>query len=152
MWISKEEYESRYGEIEDATFNRLASEAQAMLDNFTTGVDGVHKLREFFPVDEFDADAVKSCLCKLINIAEQQENASKVVTRADGTVSSGVVKSVSSGSESVTYADIGKASQSGAESVMDAIQTIENTIRGRLGMVKDLNGVNLLYMGVYPRV
>jgi hypothetical protein len=65
-----------------------------------------------------------------------------------------VVSSVSAGNESVSF-----ASGDGSTSVDKAItniaernRLIQSIVRECLSGVADSNGVNLLYMGVYPRV
>lgn len=88
---------------------------------------------------------------------ESARNASGFVTREDGTVQSKLVASVSSGSESISYA----TSSSGAKnSLIGAVLTDKaaqeklyaDTFSEYLSGVLDANGVNLLFMGAYPCV
>ena len=93
-------YKTLYGEksISETDFNRLSWDACKRIDAATTTVDGIKKLKIAFPTDEDDSEAVKRCLCELINIlykleqAEERVNASQgFVQREDGTVSSKLV-------------------------------------------------------------
>ena len=142
--------------INETDFNNLEWEARRILDAHTAGIDNVRKLRVAFPVDEDDAEAVKRCMCKLIKLMHDIEAAEKnraIVKREDGTVTSGVVSSVSSGSESINYAtDGGTAIDAAVKDISTRNVLYSDTVRTMLSGVADANGVCLLYMGVYPYV
>ena len=85
-------------------------------------------------------------------------SARAMTENADGTVRSRVISSVSSGSESVSYAT-GSAARSGTTAIDAAVsdpgaraRLLDDIVRRYLSGVKDANGVNLLYMGRYPYV
>lgn len=148
------DYASMYGDMEASRFDRLRFEASKAMDANTTGVDGVRKLRVAFPEDE--AEAIRYCCCKLIRILDQIErtaDAGAVTDRGDGTFASSIVTSVSSGSESMTFAQasasaVGNAAiDKGAKNAL-----IMSTIREYLEGITDSNGVFLLYQGRYPNV
>lgn len=163
-YVDYEYYKSLYGDkaIPEADFNRLSWDAFRKLDAATTGIDNVKKLKFAFPVDEDDAETVKRCVCKLIEIvaainqAEDTARSAKgYVTREDGSLQGKVVSSVSAGNESISYSTSGG---SGASTLIDAVLTdksaqeklYSDTIRDYLSGIADANGVNLLYMGRYP--
>ena len=148
-------YVSLYGEIEGTAYNRLAWQAAKLLDKYTTGIDGVRKLQKAFPSDIYAQEAVKRCECALVNLLlqiEQTEKAGAVATRADGTLTIGAVSSVSSGAESISYAAGNTAINTAAADNSARERLISSTVREYLSGEKDANGVNLLYMGVYPYV
>ena len=64
MYITLEEYSKFYDPVEEKVFARLSYEAGRLMDNHTTGIDGVKKLSHAFPVDEGAAAAVKYCTAK----------------------------------------------------------------------------------------
>lgn len=155
-------YQEIYGKaaIDEATFKRLYWEASRKIENMTSGVDAVKKLKVAFPTDEEDAETVKRCVCKLIELAYNIENtrknlskAQEYVEREDGNLQGKVVSSVSAGNESISF-----STSSTAKTVIDKAaadketeeQLYIHTIREYLSGVKDANGVNLLYMGQYP--
>lgn len=143
------------GALTEGVFNNLEWEARRIVDTHTTGIDNVRKLRIAFPVAEDDAEAVKRCLCKLIKLIYDIEGAEKArgTTRPDGTITSGPVSSVSSGSESISYAASGGTAIDAAVSDISARNKLfSQTVRQMLSGVSDANGVCLLYMGVYPYV
>ncbi len=157
-YVDYEYYKSIYGDnsMPEADFNRLSWEACRLVDVLT-----LNKLKFAFPGNEDDAEAVKRCVCKLIEIAGQIEAANKRVSEGQGyiTDSSGalrgkVVSSVSSGSESISYT----AKAESGSTVIDAVlsdkaaqdKLYRDTIREYLSFVPDANGVNLLYAGPYP--
>lgn len=162
-----EDYKALYGNngLDGAGFTRLIWEAERVMDDATTGADFVHKLRVASPVDEYGAEAVRRCACALVDTLRKMEEADEadskaraLVENADGTVHSRVIASVSSGSESISYAT-GSAARSGTTAI-DAARSdpaarerlFADTVRRYLAGVTDANGVNLLFMGVYPRV
>ena len=153
------EYISLYEDgINTSEFNRLLWDASELMNDQTTGVDGICKLRLFPPTDLHDAEAVKRCACELVSvlyrIEETEKVSSGVVIREDGTVGGKKISSVSSGSESITYAANGSASTIDA-AVVDLVarkKLLCGITKKHLTGAKDANGVNLLYAGVYPRV
>ena len=163
-YIDYEYYKSLFGEktIPEADFNRLVWDSCKKIDNATTGVDNVKKLKIAFPTDEDDAEAVKRCVCELLSItykieqAETRVEASQgYITLEDGTVMSKQVASKSAGNESISYVT---SSNTGTATLIDKCladkeaqkQLYSDTIRDYLSGVADANGVSLLYMGMYP--
>ena len=142
----------------ETDFNRLSWEACDWIDNLT-----LNKLKFAFPTNEDDIEAVRRCVCKLIEIAGQIEAANKrvsegqgYITDESGTLRGKVVSSVSSGSESISYT----AKAEGGSTLIDAVlsdkaaqeRLYRDTVREYLLLVPDSNGVNLLYAGIpYPR-
>ncbi len=155
--ITREGYVALYGEITEQDFSRLSFDAFRVLDDMTTGVDGFSKLRRAYPVDEYDAEAVARCAYSLLydmKRIEEMEASSGYVSREDGALVGKRVASVSSGTESISYAN-GTSVTVLEAAVADADKRramFSDTVRKYLSGVKDAHGVNLLYMGVYPRV
>lgn len=162
-YVDYEFYKTLYGEkgVSETDFNRASWDACKRIDAATTTVDGIKKLKIAFPTDEDDSEAVKRCLCELINIlykleqAEERVNASQgFVQREDGTVSSKLVSSVSAGNESISYS----TNNISAATLIDKAlsdktvqeQLYRDTIAKYLSGVTDKNGINLLYAGKYP--
>lgn len=157
-------YASLYADnLPTGTFNRLAFDACRLMDNLTTGVDGYIKLRNAFPEDEYNAETVKRAMCAIVHAmygVEQAEAAANsamgFVTRDDGTVTSKLVSSMSSGSESISFANAYQSVQTAqGEAVRNA--TVREQYYRRIALdalrtAHDANGVNLLYMGRYPNV
>lgn len=147
-------YTSLYGDIPQATFNRLVWGAETKINNATTGVDGVGKLKTAFPTDTDDIERIKRCVAKLVNLMHQVETAEQSASRVatENGVRGGVISSISAGNESISYATGGATMAEKAvtdRSVLD--RACFDTIREYLSGTTDANGVNLLYMGAYPR-
>lgn len=161
LHISETFYTEIYGEIDGSAFNRLCWAACRKLDAATTGVDGWKKLKNAFPVDADDAETVRRCACELIHLMWQIETAEKVTNQGRGYTETAnglqgkVVSSVSAGNESISYAtgSVGSATlidkALADKSVRDKL--FRDTIAEYLSGIADANGVNLLYMGPYPR-
>ena len=145
MYVDYAFYKTLYGTTVDETvFNRLIWNAEKLVKNAVTGVDGRCKLDFAFPDVAYDAEAVKRCECALVDIMAKIE---KAETEAEGNKT---VKSVSAGNESISYDTgsglIGKVlSNKSAQARLYA-----DTINEYLRCTKDKNGVNLLFGGAYP--
>lgn len=145
MYVDYEFYKKLYGTTVDETvFNRLIWNAEKLVKNAVTGVDGRCKLDFAFPDVAYDAEAVKRCECALVDIMAKID---KAETEAEGNKT---VKSVSAGNESISYDTgsglIGKVlSDKSAQAKLYA-----DTINEYLIGTKDKNGVNLLFGGAYP--
>ncbi len=162
-YASYEGYKALYGEaLPESDYNRLSWEAAREIDFYTTGVDGVKKLKTAFPTDEDNAEAVRRCECALVHLMAQIEAAEKAqreaagyVEREDGSLQGKVVSSVSSGSESISYSvkNAGTTAIDTAVSDQEARKALfADTVRKYLSGVSDGNEVNLLYLGAYPHV
>lgn len=159
MYISFEEYTALYDSIEEKVFNRLAFDAGKYLDKLTTGIDGVKKLKAAMPADEDDKASVTHCAAAVIDIlsqidaAERSAASGRSMIQTENGVRGGVIASVSAGNESVTYSTSHEKTAidvaAGDVAARDAM--IYSTIRRYLSGVADANGINLLYMGPYPR-
>ena len=159
-YVTYDYYKSIYGEdsMPETDFSRLSWEACRKVDTLT-----LNKLKFAFPINEDDIEAVRRCVCKLIEIAGQIEAANKRVSEGQGytmdesgALRGKLVSSVSSGSESISYT----AKAEGGSTLIDAVlsdraaqeRLYRDTVREYLAFVPDSNGVNLLYAGIpYPR-
>ena len=156
MYADYDYYSTEYGgKMSADDFKRFGRRAGRRID----GITG-NKLQSAFPDNERDVEAVKDCVCELADFLWQIETCNTAamesmgtVAQADGTVKGKVIKSVSSGSESVSYSDGGSSSTAIMEAAKDkkvADAMVYGMVRDGLGGVPDANGVNLLYAGAYP--
>lgn len=161
MYITFADYTSLYGSINEQVFNRLVYDACKHIDRLTTGVDGVKKLKVAFPVDEDSSAAVKRCAAHVVNLlhqiyeAETSASMGRGYKETENGLQGKVVSSVSAGNESISFSAVGTQSTSIDKAVSDVSvrdTLIWNIIRDHLSGETDANGVNLLYMGVYPGV
>ena len=159
MYISKEEYAAIYDPIDDEKlFTRLAYDACRTIDRLTAGADGIKKLKVAFPTDEDSAEAVKHCTAHIVHFLYQIQEAEKSASmgrgyeQTEGGLRGRVITNMSAGNESVSYS--ASQQQTAADlAMMDAAQkerTIREIVKEYLSGVADANGVNLLYMGLYP--
>lgn len=160
MYITIEEYNELYDQLEEKVFNRLVVDACRVMDNHTTGIDGVKKLKTAFPTNEDDSRAVKHCAAKIVNLLHQIQEAEETAAIARGYTKTGqglqrkIISRVESGNEAISYSETKLTNSTIDAAVADvsARKTlIANTVREYLSGVCDANGVNLLYMGEYPR-
>ena len=155
MYITQSEYEELYDPIEEKLFALIAFDACRVMDNHTTGIDNVKKLKRFFPENEDDATAVMHCAAKLISTMHQVDKAETAVSGFDVTdqgVRGKVISSVTAGNESISY-DTGAATaiEEAAKDITARTNLYADIVCDYLRGVVDRNGVNLLYKGPYPR-
>lgn len=147
-YITENDYKAVYGNdsITSAEFTRFDYDAERMIDSFTTGIDGVRKLSVAYPTSEYDSNAVKRCIIMLVKALFDIDHATDVIHSPNG-VHGGVIASMSSGSESISYAqtEISKATADESEKRRYLYQICKTYLSG----IKDANGVNLLYGGEY---
>jgi len=151
-------YHNKYfGDIlTDETFPKWVEEASDWLDTIT-----FKRLVKGFPSNEWDAKRVRKCVCKLADILYLLDEAQKSTNVSGSTDENGEnekkIKSVSSGSESVTY--ITPAEQTSSAKELSAAYAVASdkakitgllvrTAREYLSGVSDDSGTLLLYAGV----
>lgn len=160
MYITFNEYVELYGEIHQPLFNRLAYDACKYIDRYTTGADGLKKLKTYWPADVGAVESVKRCTAEIIFIlfqiqeAETSASVGRGYEKTESGIRGKVVSSVAAGNESISYSAGSQitAIDAAVSDMAARDNLIFNTIRQDLSGVQDANGVNLLYMGVYPRV
>lgn len=145
MQISYSDYAVLYGTnpAVESAFPRYSWDAERIVNDLTTGVDGVCKLKVAFPTDNYAVECVKRATAAVIDKMAQVDEMSRKLA------SGGVVKSRSAGNESISYeisGEISSAAASQAEQTRLYSTVIEHYLRG----VSDANGVNLLFRGMYP--
>ena len=160
MYITLEEYKAMYGAVDTSLFNRLEFEARRVMDLHTTGIDNVRKLERFPTKDEFNALAVKHCAAKIINVLFQIHEAEAAAamgrgyTETDQGLQRRIISLVEAGNEAISYSETKLANTAIDAAVSDRTardKLLAETVWDYLRGVEDANGVNLLYMGMYPR-
>ena len=160
MYITFDDYKKFYDPIDERLFNRLAFEACRCMDIHTTGIDGVKKLRKHFPTEEDDSQAVKNCAAKVVNLLAQVQEAEAAIAQGRGFTETAnglqrkIISRVEAGNEAISYMESNAGSTVIDKAVADKSvkdKLVADTIRYGLSGITDANGVNLLYMGPYPR-
>lgn len=160
MYITLEEYTQIYDAIDEKSFNRLCFDACRVMDIHTTGIDNIKKLKLFFPTAEDDAHAVKHCAAKLVNLLYQIQEAETAASMGRGYTETEqglqrrIISRVEAGNEAISYSETKSANTSIDAAVEDKTvcnKLMAETIWEYLSGVQDDNGVNLLFMGKYPR-
>lgn len=160
MYITFDQFTALYDTIDELLFNRLSFNAERLIDNHTTGIDGVKKLRVAFPNDEYSKSAVMHCAGNIVNLLHQIHEAEQATSAARGYIETEqglqrkIISRVESGNEAISYSETKLANSYidaavADKSVRDTL--IASTIKEYLSGITDANGVNLLYMGPYPR-
>ena len=159
-YIRKDYYEGLYGEISERDFSMLSWEATRILDLHTTGIDGVKKLKIAYPTDEEDVESIKRCAAKIINflykviLEETAISAISGFTEAEHGMRGKVITSVSAGNESISYSAATNTATEVTAAAKDhkvRDKIVSDIVWEYLSGITDANGVNLLFMGNYPR-
>lgn len=159
MYVDFVYYQTEYGGkvFENETdIKRYLRKAERILDVYTLG-----KLEFAFPTNEKTVTAIKDCICELAEFDYQIEQYLVTATEGtgytqqdDGTVKGKIIKSVSSGSESITYTGVeNTASTIISEAAKDKkVRDVYEygVVKQYLTGLKDANSVMLLYAGDYP--
>lgn len=162
MYITYEEYNYLFlhDNIEELMFMQLSREACRVMDVHTTGIDNVKKLRRFFPTDKDDSKAVKYCAAQLINTLHQIQQAEASAAMGRGYIETEqgfrrkIISRVEAGNEAVSYSETKNANTEIDAAVADRTarnKLLAGIVWDYLRGIEDANGVNLLYMGRYPR-
>lgn len=158
MYITSEEYAQIYEQLDEKIFNRLCFDACRVMDIHTTGIDNVKKLKHFFPTDSDSVEAVKRCAAELINlldlIGKAEKSASGAYENSEMGIRGKYIASISAGNESISYTSGDNSKTAVDAAVADRTQRnklMADIIAEYLSGVEDANGVNLLFMGRYPR-
>lgn len=128
-YVDYDWYKTKYygNVIASDDFPRLAERASEKLDALT-----FYRLVDNFPSDERVSVKVKNAVCAMAELIGDAEKASANIRSAGGGV-----KSVSSGSESITYADVNTSA-----SVADFNKMLYAKVK------EYLSGTGLLYAGM----
>lgn len=148
--------------LDESAFARLLYKAERKIDLFTTGIDGYKKLREAFPTNVSDAEAVKRCVAEVLHLIFEIDNATANAMlgrgyklRDDGSYQGNMVTSVSAGNESISYSGGGTSTSTVLESAIANAgirdKLFADTMSEYLSGVPDANGVNLMFLGRYPK-
>lgn len=160
MYITYKQYTTLFDPIDEQLFNRLAFEACRVMDIHTTGPDNVKKLHLFFPTSEYASQAVMHCAANLVNLlnqiheAEQAAAVGRGYTETEMGLQRKIISRVEAGNEAISYSETKAASTFIDEAVSNKAfrdKLLKETIWEYLAGVEDSNGVNLLFMGMYPR-
>lgn len=140
--------EAFFGDVlTQETAEKWLSRASDAIDNLTFS-----RLQSAFPADEYHAQKVKKAVCAVaeaLYFIDLQQKAAAVQKTQDGSYR-GAVTSVSSGRESVSYANVGEAASvyaKAAENSAEMDMLLKSITVRYLANVPDANGVNLLYAG-----
>lgn len=162
MYGTYTDYVALFGDggLQEVDYRRHGLKADRLMDAYTTTIDGVKKLKDYYPTNAEDAELVSLCHCEIVNLLWQiqvAENAAqdmRGVVVTDAGVHGKAISSMSAGNESVSF---GSASSSGTTAIDKAVadkaeqkRQIAELVRTFLSSVPDANGVNLLYAGRYP--
>lgn len=134
MYLTYEEYKSYGGTLDEATFNNLEFEAEALINWYT-----FNRLKNdtTFPV------AVKRLMLYLINLASEKANL--IGASGSGNIANAAIASQSNDGVSISY-NVLNAGQ-----LMESLKGQEDEAVNRyLQGVKNELGQLVLYRGVYP--
>lgn len=144
-YTSYEFYKNKYfgSAIDEDDFQQWNEKASRQLDVFT-----FRRLRDAFPEDAYTKEQIELCVCELAEKMMEMDKYLKASTIQTGTAGmvSGMVKSVSAGSESITYAT-GETVYANALKDGNVNEFYQEIAVKYLEGLSDANGIHLLYAG-----
>ena len=145
-YLTWDDFVEVYAEaLTPADFDRFEYDAETIVDNWVLTVDGVNKLRVAFPTKPEDVEAVKRCLIAMtMALKEMEDYERKSIS------DTGIVASVSSGTESMSFQRGGSAIAKATADDASKDRYFSAIVKRYLAGHADGNGVNLLYGGRYP--
>ena len=128
-------------------FNRWNERASRWLDAETD-----RRLISAYPSDEYTDTQIKLCICELAEkmMETQRYLSASAINQTTGT--SGMVKSMSAGSESITYATGETVYASVIKDERSKHGFFYATVANYLNGLEDAKGICLLYKGMEPNV
>lgn len=128
-------------------FNRWNERASRWLDAETD-----RRLISAYPDDEYTDKQIKLCICELAEkmMETQRYLSASAISASTGT--SGMVKSISAGSESITYATGETVYASVIKDERSKHGFFYATVASYLNGLEDAKGICLLYRGMEPNV
>lgn len=158
MYLTYQKYTAIYGPIDEMVFNRLCYGACKQIDKYTTGIDGVQKLKYAFPADGDAVESVSRCTAAVLNFlnklleAEKTAESARSYAETENGLQGKVISSITSGNESISFTSVSQKTlvDTAVFDVSVRNKAIAEIVRDHLSGVTDANGVNLLYMGFYP--
>lgn len=162
MYVDSTYFYTIYPDLQtEGVYEKGCYNAQMYIDDETMTLDGVRKLKEAFPTDTDDVERVKRCwceLCKAAYLVDKEKDAiasASSLTEIGGRIAPSIVTSISSGSESISFGGTNASNYESeytkaAKSSEGLTALIRSITRMYLAGIRDANGVNLLYRGLYP--
>lgn len=142
-YTTYEFYKTKYfGDVMDEeTFLKWSERASRQLDVFT-----YRRLLTAFPEDEYTREQVALCVCELAEKMLETDRYLKASAIKDNGTST-MVKSISAGSESITYAT-GETVYAGVLKDQNSLNNFYQAVVTKyLAGLTDANGIHLLYAG-----
>lgn len=143
-YASYEFYTNKYygNSILETDFGKWNDKASRQIDILTS-----RRLLSSYPTDKYTDEQIKLCVC---DIAEKMMEIDKYIKASalDSTGKSGIVKSESAGSESVSYATTDTQYSNIANNQETANTFYMSVASSYLSGLTDSNGICLLYKGV----
>lgn len=142
-YTTYEFYDNEYGgsSIPEEEFLKLSNKASRLVDCYTS-----RRLVIAYPKEPQNDFAIQQCICELAELQQEIQAAKQATTIKDGKMD--LIKSISSGSESITYATTESQYVKAAMDDSIKIQMEQTIINSNLAGVTDANGINLLYRGL----
>lgn len=142
-YTTYEFYNQEYGgnSISEEEFLKLNNKASRLVDYYTS-----RRLVTAYPKEQESDFAIQQCICELAELQKEIQEAKQSTAVKNGKVD--LIKSITSGSESVTYATAESQYVKAAADENLKAKMEQSIINSNLAGVTDANGINLLYRGL----
>lgn len=144
MYLTYEEYQTYGGTLDETTFEDFEFEAESIINWYT-----FDRLKS---EDEYP-EAVKRCMCKLINLAKLKSDAMQLGMQVSVSTENNMAPAIQSQSNdgvSISYNVLSASELFNALAAKSKGSEVDQTIQRYLQGLKNSLGRKLLYRGFYP--
>ncbi|MCM1245985.1 MAG: hypothetical protein NC293_10125 [Roseburia sp.] len=144
-YTSYEFYKEAYkgDSVPEDVFDKWRREAEIVVNRYT-----FNRLRKAYPEDGYSDEMIQSAVCRIAENLYETDRYQRASALSDTGESTGIIRSKSAGSESITYA----SGESVYENVIKDPERMEkwhrSILAGYLSNITDRTGTCLLYAGM----
>lgn len=144
-YTTYEFYKGTYGgeSVPEDGFDKWRRKAEIILDRYT-----FNRLRENYPEDEYSDEMIQSAVCEVAENMHEVDRYQKAYALSDNGEATGIVKSKSAGSESITYVTGESVYEQAIKDPDKMEQWSKTVIKNYLSGITDRTGICLLYAGM----
>lgn len=144
-YTSYEFYKNTYGgkSVPEDVFDKWMRKAEVILDRHT-----FNRLKENYPEDEHSDEMIQSAVCEMAENMYEVDRYQRASALSDNGESTGIIKSKSSGSESITYATGESVYENAIKDPERMEKWNKSVITSYLSNITDRTGTCLLYAGM----
>lgn len=144
-YTTYEFYRDTYGgeSVPEDAFGKWRRKAEIILDRYT-----FNRLKKNYPEDEYSNEMIQSAVCEMAENMYEADRYQRASALSNNGESTGIIKSKSAGSESITYATGESVYENAIKDPERMEKWNKSVITSYLSNITDSTGTCLLYAGM----